>query len=296
MFCPYCGKEIGDARDVCPYCGSPLKPYTKSGKDKKGETTIVKTIPGSTTVTTESHTFKVDHAELGNVLAACGIDKDADITKLSGDEIQRLVQYVQENYKDSGEAADTEGNQEKPNPSGGSSNPGRNTEYRSSSASQERLNSAPQETLTRPTKLVGLIAVGALLITIIFFIIAFSRPQNKETSNELPSYTQTQPSSQNPLQPNVSTTSPGTSEGKTMQVIVSYLRLYTKPGNNSTEVTNEPTLFPQDTVQVLQELGEWAMVKTNKGNIGWVMLQRDGQPTLQPVTEPINTAKTPLKK
>jgi hypothetical protein len=48
-------------------------------------------------------------------------------------------------------------------------------------------------------------------------------------------------------------------------------------------------------VQVLQQIGEWALVKTAQGNVGWVMLQDEGKPTLKPFTEPTDNVKTPSK-
>lgn len=294
MFCPYCGKDIGDAQETCPYCGYLLKPYTKPGKSKKEKTTIVKTIPGATTVTTDSHTFKIDHAQLGDILAACGIDKDADLTKLKADDIQSLVQYVQEHYKESGAGLQVEDNRQKGSSSRQVNTFDRKTEPSNRSMSEETYSSQQERPSGKPTKLIALIVAGALLITLLFFIYAFTRPHNKETS-ELPGYTQTQPSTQNPSQPSVNTPSTTTNQGVMMEVVANYVRLYTKPGKNSSEVTNQPTLFPKDRVQVLQQIGDWALVRTAQGNVGWVMLQDEGKTTLKPVTESTGNVKAPSK-
>jgi hypothetical protein len=296
MFCPHCGKDIGDAGEACPHCGYPLKLSSELGtsKTKKGKTKIVKTIPGATTVTTESHTFKVDHAQLGDILAACGIDKDADLTKLNADDIQRMVQYVQEHYKESGAVLQVEDNRQKTSPSQQVNTFDRETEPPTRSMSEETYSSQQERPSGKPIKLIALIVAGSLIITLGFFIYAFTRPHKKETT-ELPGYTQTQPGTQNPSQPNVNTPGSTTNQGVMMEVVANYLRLYTKPGRNSSEVTNQPTLFTRDKVQVLQQIGEWALVKTAQGNVGWVMLQDEGKPTLKPFTEPTDNVKTPSK-
>jgi hypothetical protein len=294
MFCPYCGKDIGDAQETCPYCGYLLKPYTKPGKSKKEKPTIIKTIPGATTVTTDSHTFKVDHAQLGDILAACGIDRDADLTKLKGDDIQSLVQYVQEHYKESGAVLQVEDKRQKTSPFQQVNTFDRESEHGARSISEGTYSSQQERPSGKPTKLITLMVAGALIITLGFFIYAFTRPHKKETT-ELSSYTQTQPGTQNPSQPGVNTPNSTTNQGAMMEVATNYLRLYTKPGRNSSEVANQPTLFPKDKVEVLQQIGEWALVKTAKGNVGWVMLQDEGKPTLKPFTEPTDNLKTPSK-
>lgn len=69
-------------------------------------------------------------------------------------------------------------------------------------------------------------------------------------------------------------TPPGVSS--MMMVQVDSLILYEVPSEDSATVPIQPELYQGQEVVILEQMGNWAKVKTAEGNIGWCLSEKDG--------------------
>lgn len=66
-----------------------------------------------------------------------------------------------------------------------------------------------------------------------------------------------------------------------MVVQVDSLILYEVPSEDSATVPIQPELYQGQEVVILEQMGNWAKVKTAEGNIGWCLSEKDGVVTLE---------------